>query len=570
MRSDQNAAEAASGVASAVVNQLPPVVISVITAHTAVVNAVSAAIWRSLKTCMRGMLPRRGSACVYRHVDAGAHRRSAGILSIGRFDLASRPADWERRAPRLPPVTRSTERVRSAAGRCGVLAADVAPEIVAAIAARRARGARWFLGVRFPSDFDPSSLLDDPAARRVVASYERPGRGMALVAVGEAGRATVPPGAAQPAARGAIRALLAPESDAEAPELRPRLLGGFAFDGRRPPRAPWTGFAAGSFVLPRLLFVRDGAVSGVVVAPGVDPGEVEVLLGGTATESAPPGPLVGGALRVAHDFDRERWLTSVAAVAGAVRTGLYEKVVLAAMRELEADGLIEPGAALACLRTEYPDCHLFSFKAGDATFLGASPELLVSLRGGAVLALGLAGSARRDRDAAIDAHLGQALLDSAKDRIEHETVVRALRESLAPVTTEVRAPNQPSLLRLRNIQHLATEVTARAADGVDVLALVERLHPTPAVCGSPTEAARVVIDSHEAFDRGWYAGPIGWLDGAGDGEFAVGLRSALVRGSHAWLFAGAGIMGDSRPADELAEIEMKFTPLAGALAGAAV
>jgi isochorismate synthase len=448
-----------------------------------------------------------------------------------------------------------------------VLAADAAPEIAARIAAGRARGARRFLGVRLPADFDPSTLLADPAANGVVASYERPAQGIALVAVGEAGRVTVPPGAGQPGARAAVRALLAPESDADAPELRPRLLGGFAFDGRRPPREPWAGFAPGSFVLPRLLFVREGAVSGVVVAPGVDPGEVEALLGGGAEAAS---HLLPRTLRIAHDFDRVRWLASVGAVAGAVRAGLYEKVVLAAMRELEADGPIAPGAALASLRAGYPDCHLFSFTAGNATFLGASPELLVSLRGGAVLALGLAGSARRDLDPAVDAQLGQALLDSAKDRIEHETVVRALRESLAPVTTELRAPNQPSLLRLRNIQHLATEVTARAADGVDGLALVERLHPTPAVCGSPTEAARAVIESHEAFDRGWYAGPIGWLDGSGDGEFAVALRSALVRGSRAWLFAGAGIMGESRPADELAEIEMKLTPLAGALAGVAV
>lgn len=448
-----------------------------------------------------------------------------------------------------------------------MLAADAAPEIAAAIAADRARGARRFLGVRLPADFDPSTLLSDPAGNGVVASYERPARGLALVAVGEAGRATVAPGARQSEARAAVQALLAPESDTDTPELRPRLLGGFAFDGRRPPRLPWAGFAPGSLLLPRLLFVREGAVNGVVVAPGVDPGEVEALLGGTAVE---PTSIRPRSLRIVRDFDRDRWLASVAAVAGAVRAGMYEKVVLAAMRELEADGPIAPGQALGRLRGEYPDCHLFSFTAGDATFLGASPELLVSLRGGAVLALGLAGSARRDADAAIDAQLGQALLDSAKDRIEHETVVRALRESLAPVTQGLRAPNQPSLLQLRNIQHLATEVTARAADGVDVLALVERLHPTPAVCGSPTEAARAVIESHEAFDRGWYAGPVGWLDGAGDGEFAVGLRSALVRGSHAWLFAGAGIMGDSRPADELAEIEMKLTPLAGALAGAAV
>jgi isochorismate synthase len=205
--------------------------------------------------------------------------------------------------------------------------------------------------------------------------------------------------------------------------------------------------------------------------------------------------------------------------------------------------------------------------SGDRTFFGASPESLVSRRGNVVSALGLAGSAPRGTDDEKDRALGDELLHSAKDRIEHEIVVRAIREGLEDVTTELRAPNQPELLRLRNIQHLSTEVLATARDGVDVLDLVQRLHPTPAVCGWPTSQARSVIEAHERWDRGWYAGPVGWIDGAGDGEFVVALRSALARGNHAWLFAGAGIMGDSEPEDEFEEIELKFRPLAGALAG---
>jgi isochorismate synthase len=372
------------------------------------------------------------------------------------------------------------------------------------------------------------------------------------------------PGGSPVDLRDAARQLLAAPVETDASELRPRLLGGFAFDTGSAAGGPWTEFAPGALVLPRLLFVRDGSVNGVVIAPGVDPGEVEAVLGGSRSDDC-----ASRSLHIARDVDRERWLASVGAIAAAVRAGRYEKAVLAAARELEASGPIGVGAALARLRDQYPYCHVFSFRAGDGVFLGASPELLVSLRDGVVRALGLAGSMRRDADPATDARLGQALLDSAKDRIEHETVVRALRESLAPLTRDLRAPNQPGLLKLRNIQHLATEVTARAAESVDVLTLLQRLHPTPAVCGYPTAAARAVIDAHETFERGWYAGPIGWLDAACDGEFAVALRSALVRGSRAWLFAGAGIMGDSRPADELAEIEMKFTPLTAALASGA-
>ncbi|RLT34761.1 MAG: isochorismate synthase [Chloroflexi bacterium] len=449
----------------------------------------------------------------------------------------------------------------------------VATDIEARIAASRAAsGAERFVGVHLPAEFDLTALVDDPDLNGVVASYERPSSEFSLVAVGEAARVELPAGASPEALRDGAQRLLAGEQSAESALLRPRLLGGFAFDGGRTPGAPWAGFAAGALVLPRLLFVRDRGVSGVVVAPGVDPGEVKALVSrvisaARARLSAPPVPQLPRVLRVLRDFDRARWLTSVSSVAASIRAGLFEKVVLAAMREFEADAPIGVGAAMARLRREYPHCHLFSMRAAGATFLGASPELLVSLRDGVVRALGLAGSARRDAEPDVDAQLGQALLESTKDRVEHETVVRALRGGLTPVTAELNVPSTPTLLQLRNIQHLSTEITGKVAAGVDVFDLVQRLHPTPAVCGWPTAAARAEIGQQEAFDRGWYAGPIGWVDANGDGEFAVGLRSALVREQHAWLFAGAGIMGDSVPESELAEIEMKFTPLVGALTG---
>jgi salicylate biosynthesis isochorismate synthase/menaquinone-specific isochorismate synthase len=448
-----------------------------------------------------------------------------------------------------------------------VVAAHTVPQIAARIAASRSRpGGRRFLGVRLPGGFDPSRLLDDPRTNNVIASFERPNRRFALVAVGEAGRVQLPAGAGPEAARAeALRLLNAPAA-VDTPELRPRLLGGFAFDERRAPSGPWAGFGSGSLLLPRLLFVRDDDVTGVVVAPGVDPGEVEALLGRATSGGRADAP---ASLRVCHDLDRERLRSGIRDVASQVRAGRYEKVVLAGTRELEAEAPFNLGVTLARLRTGYPYCHLFSVTAGDATFLGASPELLVSLQAGVVSSLGLAGSTRRGADPVEDEALGRALLGSAKDRIEHEIVVRALREGLAPLTEQLRAPNHPTLLRLRNIQHLATDISACALPGIDVFSLVQRLHPSPAVCGWPTAAARDVIEQHEAFDRGWYAAPVGWVDAAGDGEFAVALRSALVRGSRAWLFAGAGIMGDSDPDEELAEIELKLRPLAGALASGA-
>ena len=440
------------------------------------------------------------------------------------------------------------------------------------------REAGRFSAIPLPSDFDPRTLLTGPDAAAVSAYYERPHRDLVLVGIGEAARIEVPAGHGPELIRDPALRLLQPDGAPDGGRnrgpnggpLRPRLLGGFAFDPSAPPGGPWSGFDCGWLTLPRLLFVREDGVSGGVVAPGSDPAEVDELLARSARASlaAEDAQRPSRApLRVLWDINRPALLAAVADIAGDVRAGLYEKAVLASVRELEASTPIDPGAALAQLRADYPHCHLFSFRRGDAIFLGASPELLAGLHDGVISSLGLAGSARRGQTPEEDEALGEQLLQSAKDRIEHEIVVRALREGISELADDLHAPNQPDLQRLHNIQHLATEVSARARPGLEILDLVQRLHPTPAVCGWPTEAAREVIAQHERFDRGWYAGPIGWIDGAGEGEFAVALRSALVRGRRAWLFAGAGIMGDSDPPAELAEIELKFQPLTSALGG---
>ena len=424
--------------------------------------------------------------------------------------------------------------------------------------------------VELPERFDPRVLLSGPTASLVSAYYERPDQDFVLAGIGVAERIMAPAGHGATALREPARRLLGAWDGTNRQALRPRLLGGFAFDDAAPSGAQWTGFDAGWLLLPRLLFIREGGVCGVVIAPDVDREELYSVLADLAArdpaDRADPDADTTS-LRVLWDVNRPALLSGVASVATDIRSGAYEKAVLAATRELEAERPIEPGVALARLREGYSNCHLFSYRAGDGIFLGASPEQLAGLRNGRITTLGLAGSIRRGQTPEEDDELGGALLNSAKDRIEHTIVVRALREGLADLGSGLHAPNQPVLRRLRNIQHLATEVTADARPGIDVLDVVERLHPTPAVCGWPTPIARSVIDRYERFDRGWYAGPVGWLDAAGDGEFAVGLRSALVRGARAWLFAGAGIMGDSDPEAELAEIELKFRPLTTALGG---
>jgi isochorismate synthase len=177
----------------------------------------------------------------------------------------------------------------------------------------------------------------------------------------------------------------------------------------------------------------------------------------------------------------------------------------------------------------------------------------------------LASTIRRGETAEQDRLLGEALLNNPKERAEHDVVVRALRSGLAELCEEVAPIGTPVLLKVRNVQHLLTTIVGRVTEGRDLLDLVERLHPTPAVGGAPRERALALIRSIEQLDRGWYAGPIGWLDARGEGEFSVALRSALLRGAEASLFAGCGIVADSDPAAEYEESRWKLRPVLAAL-----
>jgi salicylate biosynthesis isochorismate synthase/menaquinone-specific isochorismate synthase len=219
------------------------------------------------------------------------------------------------------------------------------------------------------------------------------------------------------------------------------------------------------------------------------------------------------------------------------------------------------------LREAFPSCFVFAVGRGDATFLAASPELLIRRDGQRASTVALAGSARRSADPAVDDHLGEQLLRSDKDRRENAIVARRIERALRPHAVWVTSPPEPGLVKVANIQHLGAPIRAQLRSHITAIELAGLLHPTPAVGGEPTATANALIPALEGMDRGWYAGAIGWSDGAGDGEFCVGLRSALVRGKHARCYAGCGIVLDSDPASELAETEIKLQALLPVLAG---
>ena len=259
----------------------------------------------------------------------------------------------------------------------------------------------------------------------------------------------------------------------------------------------------------------------------------------------------------------------VAAVRSAVQrigAGEFSKVVVARAKDIVCDSPLHPLKLLNGLRQRFPDCYAFSVANGlGQSFIGASPERLASVDQGVLRTEALAGSARRGNSAREDAVLAAELLSSEKDVREQGIVLDWILSRLAPMGIHPQVPARPVVRRLANVQHLHTPIQASLPAGVRLLDVLASLHPTPAVGGMPSEAACRAIAGLESFSRGLYAGAIGWLDSRGDGSFFVGLRSALVEGHRARLYAGAGIVAGSSPEKEFAETELKFKAIEEAL-----
>ena len=249
-----------------------------------------------------------------------------------------------------------------------------------------------------------------------------------------------------------------------------------------------------------------------------------------------------------------------------IEAGEFEKIVLARAQDLVAPVPLHPLVMLNGLRQRFPECYAFSFAQGRGpSFIGASPERLVRVSQGTLETEALAGSIRRGATASEDAALAGALVRSEKDRREHQQVVDDIMARLTPLGIAPQAPAQPSLRRLANVQHLHTPVSGTLPANTRLLDVVGAMHPTPAVGGAPRTAAVARIRELEGFPRGLYAGALGWVNARGGGEFFVGIRSALVEGSTARVYAGAGIVAGSTPEKEFAETELKFKAMRDAL-----
>ncbi len=374
-----------------------------------------------------------------------------------------------------------------------------------------------------------------------------------------------------------IRKRLASEPSDLPPGAGPVWVGGMAFSEQSPAGGVWSSLPPALLTMPEVLIVRsDGrhlmtvcAIVGPGTAPGALRDALRTRLASLREYPLPPlDPAPEGPIEVSSARPPANYEDAVAEAVRSIRSGRVDKVVLAREVRVTVPSAHSPASLFGALREAFGTCFCFCVGTPEAAFIGASPELLVRRSGAVAATVALAGSARRSADPAVDDHLGEQLLHSAKDRSEHSIVARRIGRRLAPISVWVESAPEPIVIKVANIQHLATPIHAQLADSHSVLELAALLHPTPAVGAEPRgEDGERLIAELEDLDRGWYAGPVGWMDAVDDGEFCVALRSALLRDRTAHLYAGAGIVADSDPASELAETEIKLDALLPLLAG---
>nr|WP_249310367.1 isochorismate synthase [Bacillus sp. FJAT-49736] len=351
------------------------------------------------------------------------------------------------------------------------------------------------------------------------------------------------------------------------------LFGSFAFDPTNRKEPEWEGFSNAVFYLPEAMLTITEKESFLTVNVMIQSGSnlscfdrIEqwkskiISISDHTVEIVPE-------IKNQEEIHPIEWKDSVANTISLLKKGYLNKVVLARKMKLQFNDIVLPTATLHHLLEQQKDSYVFSFGTETNFFTGASPERLVKKLGGNILSTCLAGSIKRSSDKEIDEKLGKMLMEDKKNRQEHQLVVSMIADVFHKYCIAVDIPNAPILMKTRDIQHLYTPVRGKAKEEASLLQMVESLHPTPALGGTPRDEALKVIRDVENMDRGLYAGPIGWMDYRGNGEFIVAIRSGLIKGNEAFIYAGCGIVADSNPEDEYLETNIKFRPMLRALGG---
>jgi menaquinone-specific isochorismate synthase len=353
----------------------------------------------------------------------------------------------------------------------------------------------------------------------------------------------------------------------------PLLFGGFSFDPKEGKAPQWNHFHAGKFFVPTVMLTISSSGTVLTANRWTNGDEDAEQVLGKLLESV-------STMEKFHEFKKHpaelcrveeqntsEWLGAVRSATAEIQKKKYDKIVLARevvatfKENIQIDKLIEN------LLKDQKTSYIYVVEEGEKSFVSASPERLIKKEGNIVSSSCIAGSIRRGKNEEEDEKLGQELLSDQKNRAEHEIVVHMIHKAFQTNCIEVSKPDKPGLYKTRNIQHLYTPITGTMTENASIFDLIYQLHPTPAVGGEPRESALNFIRNAEPMIRGWYAAPVGWVDSAGNGEFIVALRSGLIEGNQARLFAGCGIVEDSDPAREFEETQIKLRPMLSALGG---
>ena len=350
-------------------------------------------------------------------------------------------------------------------------------------------------------------------------------------------------------------------------------LGGMSFDPKKETTKLWDKFKPSQFTIPKFLLTKYDNTYYFTINVSVNKNDhakqlaEELLLMEKQLLVSHEG--MTDELNITNEFeiDPEKWKSSVRKAMEEIARDKAEKIVLAREVRLKFDRKADISTVLTNLINTQPNSYIFAYEIDDDCFVGATPERLVKLEGNNLLSTCLAGTAPRGKTKLEDMKIADELLNDEKNREEHHFVVKMINDAIRDYCTEITIPENPVVYPLRNLQHLYTPVTATIKKSYSIFDIIKQLHPTPALGGTPRAESLAFIREHELLDRGWYGAPIGWMDSNHNGEFAVAIRSALIQGDEASLFAGCGVVKDSDPESEYEETKIKLMPMLSVLGG---
>ncbi|WP_085521903.1 isochorismate synthase [Tuberibacillus sp. Marseille-P3662] len=355
----------------------------------------------------------------------------------------------------------------------------------------------------------------------------------------------------------------------------PVLLGGSSFwsEYASAEQTTWRHFPEAAFFIPQFLLTQKYEATTLTINVAISPSDDVQAKKQILDEEL--NQLLNDELEIesgAHDIhmnesDIEGWKHAVVHATDKIEEGGLDKVVLSRDATATFNETVTAEAVVKNLEATQKDCFIFAIERDGDCFLGATPERMIRKQGSDLDTTCLAGTIARGTDDEEDDRLGNALLNDDKNVMEHQFVVDMIKGAIEKDCQSVQVPHRPVLYKNKHVQHLYTPITATINEDRSILNLVGSLHPTPALGGTPRDRALAVISELENYERGWYGSPVGWLDAAGNGDFAVAIRSGLLKDKQATLFSGCGIVADSEPESEYKETGLKFKPMLTALGG---